>query len=55
MSNRDDDDDYEDERPRRPRYIRCAYGFCGADDCPTCHPGNFRGGIYIRDDENEED
>ena len=23
---------------RRPRVVRCADGFCGAEDCPRCHP-----------------
>jgi hypothetical protein len=22
---------------------------CGADDCPRCHPGNFRDGWYVGD------
>lgn len=27
---------------------------CGADDCPNCHPENFRGGIYIDGGDAEE-
>ena len=30
-------------------YYSCNDGCCGADDCPKCHPGNFRGGIHVDD------
>lgn len=33
----------------KPRYA-CAEGFCGADDCKTCHPLN----VDDADDEREE-
>lgn len=32
-----------------PRRKGCHDRMCGADDCPVCRPGNFRGGVYIRD------
>lgn len=29
------------------RWPRCPDGFCGADDCPRCHPEHFtRNGYY---------
>jgi hypothetical protein len=34
----DRDDDYREEVRS---YYRCKDGFCGADDCQTCRPGNF--------------
>lgn len=45
-------DEYEE--PRRKRYIRCSDRMCGADDCETCFPLNFLGGVYIGDIESEE-
>lgn len=45
-----------DEEPRpRKRYVACPDRFCGALDCPRCHPENFRGGIYIPDLERDDD
>lgn len=44
-----------DDEPRRRRYISCSDGFCGANDCPRCRPGNFRGGVYIGDIEAAEE
>jgi hypothetical protein len=35
-------------------YIPCRDRLCGADDCPNCHPENFRGGRYVDDDDAEE-
>ncbi len=32
-----------------PKYTSCSDMMCGADDCPTCYPDNFRGGIHIDD------
>ena len=49
---RDDSDDYDDPPPKR--YIRCSDRMCGAEDCPTCHPENFRGGVYFEDLEGRE-
>lgn len=38
----------DEETPRRrPRYIQCADGSCGADDCPNCRPGNFQDGVLV--------
>ena len=47
---------YEEEydEPRRKRHIQCSDRMCGADDCPNCRPGNFRGGVYIGDIEEAE-
>jgi hypothetical protein len=44
----------EYDEPRRKRYIQCSDRMCGADDCPNCRPGNFRGGVYIGDIEEAE-
>jgi hypothetical protein len=44
----------EYDEPRRKRYIQCADRMCGAEDCPNCRPGNFRGGVYIGDIEDRE-
>lgn len=30
---------------------RCHDGFCGATDCPRCHPENFKNGVFVADDE----
>jgi hypothetical protein len=49
------DDDYHEEFRS---YIRCKDGLCGADDCPTCRPGNFTDGVWNEDIEKltiEED
>lgn len=54
LASPDRDDRFDDEREPRPRYIKCADGFCGADDCPRCRPWNFRGGVYVGDIEEEE-
>jgi hypothetical protein len=35
-------------------YIQCRDRLCGADDCPACHPENFRGGVFVDDDDAEE-
>lgn len=35
--------------------IRCADGMCGAEDCPTCRPFNFRGGVFIGDMEDTKE
>jgi len=40
------DDEREEFRERKPKYIRCSDRMCGALDCPTCHPENFRQGVY---------
>lgn len=37
------------------RYIRCSDRMCGADDCPNCHPENFRNGVYIEDIEEQQE
>ena len=38
------------------KYISCGDRTCGADDCPSCYPGNFIGGEYIADiDHREQD
>ena len=34
------------------KIIKCSDRMCGADDCPKCHPENFRNGVYLTD-ENE--
>jgi hypothetical protein len=44
-----DIDDYErdrelTERRRKPRYISCRDGYCGAEDCPRCRPWSYRDG-----------
>ena len=36
------------------RYPQCSDRMCGADDCPNCHPENFRGGEYIELDDLEK-
>ncbi len=36
-------------------YGKCPDRMCGADDCPNCHPENFRGGAYIEDIEAAEE
>jgi hypothetical protein len=45
---KDEYDEYE-RSPRRKRYIQCSDRMCGAEDCPNCRPGNFRGGVYVGD------
>jgi hypothetical protein len=45
-------DDCDGPRLRRPHYI-CTGDLCGADDCPRCHPENFRDGRYVGDLEEE--
>lgn len=46
--------EYDDDEPRKPRYMRCRDRMCGADDCPNCHPENFRGGVFI-DNQPDDD
>ena len=31
------------------KYYSCPDRMCGANDCPNCMPGNFRGGVLIED------
>lgn len=50
---RDEFHDYDRDEFRKPRYISCRDGYCGAEDCPKCRPGNFREGVYIGDIEEE--
>jgi hypothetical protein len=45
-------DDYETELRRRPRYISCCDGYCGAEDCPRCRPWSYR---YGEDDDDITD
>ena len=39
----------------KTKHISCGDRMCGADDCPNCRPGNFRGGEYIGDIEDLEE
>jgi hypothetical protein len=41
------DDDYYFNYPEK--YKRCKDRLCGADDCPTCRPGNFTDGVWNED------
>lgn len=34
-------------------YIKCLDGYCGALDCPKCHPENFDREEYYLDPEDE--
>jgi hypothetical protein len=36
------DDERDEFRARKPKFIRCTDRMCGADDCPTCHPEILR-------------
>jgi len=45
-------EEYDEEKPKRRRLIRCSDRMCGATDCPTCFPGNFWPGRH--GDEGEE-
>lgn len=45
----------DEHKPRKPKYTRCRDGFCGAEDCSRCRPGNFRGGVYVGDLEDEKE
>jgi hypothetical protein len=38
MSYKLSDDERDEFRERKPKYIRCSDSMCGAEDCPTCHP-----------------
>ena len=39
-----------DPKPTKPPASwACSDGFCGATDCPRCHPENFEGGVYVGD------
>ena len=46
----DRDDDY---RKEVSNYISCKDFLCGADDCPTCRPGNFTDGVWNKNIEQE--
>lgn len=48
------DDDFDERAPRKKRYIQCSDRMCGADDCQNCRPGNFSGGVYVGDIEENE-
>lgn len=48
----DRDDDY---REQVCSYYSCKDGLCGADDCPTCRPGNFQDGVHFTDGVWNED
>ena len=51
----DNDYDVDDARIiRRPRnVIACGDGFCGADDCPRCHPEHFDADMrYVGEDDD---
>jgi hypothetical protein len=36
-------------------YWQCLDGLCGALDCPRCSPQCFRGGVFIKDLEDQQD
>jgi hypothetical protein len=55
MSYKPSDDEREEFRERKPKYIGCSDRMCGALDCPRCHPENFKGGVYWEDVERDED
>ena len=38
-----------------PSHFSCPDGFCGADDCPRCHPERFRRSRFIELDDPELD
>jgi hypothetical protein len=52
MKNREPDPD--EREPRRKHYVRCRDRMCGANDCPTCRPGNFKNGSYVDDLKDEK-
>ena len=33
------------------KVYQCSDRMCGATDCKTCHPENYRGDVYIGDEE----
>ena len=37
------------------RKYRCTDRMCGCPDCSTCHPENFRNGVYIDEERQAEE